>query len=173
MALKGQLLVAGDDLVDPNFEHAVVLVVAADETGTMGLVVNRPYGKVPVSALLAKLGLGATTASGTMELYAGGPMQPAITMVVHSAEFGMAGTQRLGQGIAVTSNPAILKAIAEGRGPTRSIATLGYAGWAPGQLERELAQGAWSVVAADPALVFDGPPAARWQAARQRRGVDL
>ena len=172
-SLAGQLLVAGDDLTDPNFEHTVILIIEADENGTLGIVINRPYGKVPARALVQKLGLGATTAKGQIELYYGGPVQPGVGMVVHSAEFGMEGTRRVTRDIAVTGNPAILKAIAEGRGPAEAIATLGYAGWGPDQLQRELAQGAWTVVPADPALVFAGPPDARWKAARQKRGVDL
>jgi putative transcriptional regulator len=94
-------------------------------------------------------------------------------MVVHSADYATAATRRVTAEIAVTGDPAVLRDLAAGRGPERARAVLGYAGWAPGQLENELAQGAWSTIPADPALVFAPESEAIWRAAAARVGVEL
>jgi putative transcriptional regulator len=75
--------------------------------------------------------------------------------------------------VALTSSLDVLRAIAAGEGPKRSLLALGYAGWAPGQLEAEIAAGAWEVVEPDEGLLFDDQVDSKWQRALDRRGVDL
>ncbi len=173
-ALTGRLLVAEPDLADPNFDHTVILMLHHDADGALGLVVNRPYGTAPTGELLSRLGVQAPSkVSGETLLYYGGPVQPEIGMIVHSAEYARADTKRLTPEISVTADPAVLADGAEGHGPRRAIPVLGYAGWGPGQLESELAQGAWFTLPADPTLVFAPDPGKVWAAALARRGVDL
>ncbi len=171
--LQGQLLVAEPRLDDPNFDHTVVVMLEHDEEGALGVVINRPYGKAPTAELLQKLGVGAEGVGGETLLFYGGPVQPEAGLVVHSADYARADTHGLGAGLAVTSNPEILKDIALGKGPRQAVPVLGYAGWGPGQLESELAQGAWFVIPADPALVFAANPARIWEQAVSRRGIEL
>ncbi len=170
---QGRLLVASERLVDPNFEHTVVFVVTHDADGAFGLVINRPYGRAPAKKLLARLGLPFQDARGEIELAYGGPVQPAMGFVLHTPDYQIEGTRRVSDGISLTSDPRILVDIAAGRGPRAYLATLGYAGWAPGQLDAELARGDWYVVDADPALLFEIPPEKRWQEARDRFGLEL
>ena len=169
----GTLLVAEPDLADPNFDHTVILMLHHDAEGALGLVVNRPYGTAPTAELLRRLGLGQDPVEGETRLFYGGPVQPDIGMTVHSAEYARPDTKRLTADIAVTSDPTVLADIARGRGPRQAVPVLGYAGWAPGQLESELAQGAWFTLPADPALVFAPDPRRAWDAAIARKGVDL
>jgi putative transcriptional regulator len=172
-SLQGQLLVAEPRLDDPNFDHTVVVMIEHDEDGALGVVINRPYGKAPTAELLQRLGVGADGVGGETLLFYGGPVQPEAGLVVHSADYALADTHALGSGLAVTSNPEILKDIATGKGPRQAVPVLGYAGWGPGQLESELAQGAWFVIPADPALVFAANTARIWERAVSRRGVEL
>jgi putative transcriptional regulator len=171
--LAGRLLVAEPGLADPNFDHTVVLMLHHDAEGALGLVVNRPYGKAPTAELLRRLGLDADTVEGETVIYYGGPVQPNVGMVVHSSEYARAATRRITADIAVTSDPAVLGDLAHGKGPRRAVSVLGYAGWAPGQLESELAQGSWFTLPADPALVFAPDPTRAWEAAFARKGVEL
>jgi putative transcriptional regulator len=171
--LAGWLLVADPSLADPNFDHTVVLVLEDGREGTLGLVLNRPYGKAPTAELLRRLGLDGHGVTGEIKLYFGGPVQPEIGMVVHSADYRRPGTQRITDGLAVTSDPAVLADLAAGKGPRHAIPVLGYAGWSPGQLANELAQGAWFVIPADPALVFTPDDRTMWERAMARRGVEL
>lgn len=172
-SLQGQLLVADPRLDDPNFDHTVVVMLAHDAEGALGVVINRPYGKAPTAELLQRLGVGADGVGGETLLFYGGPVQPEAGLVVHSADYALADTHALGSGLAVTSNPQILKDIATGKGPRQAVPVLGYAGWGPGQLESELAQGAWFVIPADPALVFAANTAGIWEQAVGRRGIEL
>lgn len=172
-SLQGQLLVADPRLDDPNFDHTVVVLLEHDEDGAMGVVINRAYGKAPTAALLQKLGVGVEGVAGETMLFYGGPVQPEAGLVVHSADYALADTHAVGTGLAVTSNPQILKDIATGKGPRQAVPVLGYAGWGPGQLESELAQGAWFVIPADPTLIFATDTTRIWERALVRRGVEL
>lgn len=172
-SLAGSLLVAAPELGDPNFEQTVVLLIQHDDQGAMGVVINRPYGTAPTGELLRRLGVDAGNAQGVTKLFYGGPVQPEIGMVVHGTDYALPSTRLVAQGIAVTSDPKVLADIAQGTGPHQAIPVLGYAGWAPGQLESELAQGAWFTLPADPALIFTTGSAQLWRTAYARRGVEL
>jgi putative transcriptional regulator len=171
--LAGRLLVAEPELGDPNFARTIVLMLRHDRDGALGLVVNRPYGSAPTAELLRRLGQPAEGVEGETLLYHGGPVGPEIGMVVHSPDYRLPATQRVTEGLAVTSDPAILADLARGRGPKQAIPVLGHAGWGPGQLESELAQGAWFVIPADPALVLAPGHEGMWRQALARKGVDL
>ena len=171
--LTGQLLVATPELDDPHFRHAVVLIVRHGEDGTLGLVVNRPLGKAPAVELLRRLGVPEQGAKGDIELSYGGPVQPEIGMVVHSPDYRLPDTTPVTRQLSVTSDPQVLHDMAAGTGPQRAVAVLGYAGWGPGQLEGEMAEGAWFTIPADPDLVFTPDPDKEWQTAVSRRGEEL
>jgi putative transcriptional regulator len=172
-SVAGQLLVAEPELADPNFDHTIVLMFHHDAEGALGLVINRPYGKAPKAELLRRLGQEQPGVEGETTLFYGGPVQPDVGMVVHSTDYARPETKRVTPEIAVTSNPAALADLALGKGPRRAVAVLGYAGWAPGQLESEMAQGSWFTLPADPALVFAPDPGRAWTLAFGRKGIDL
>ena len=172
--LAGQLLVAEPDLGDPNFSHTVVLLLHHDGDGALGLVVNRPYGTAPTDELLRRLGVRVPAGiAGETLLFYGGPVQPEVGMILHSPDYARADTRPVTPDISVTTDPAVLAHKAQGLGPRLAIPVLGYAGWGPGQLESELAQGAWFTLPADPGLVFAPDPGKVWDAAFARRGVEL
>jgi putative transcriptional regulator len=141
--------------------------------GAMGLIVNRPLGDVSVTDLLDRLGLEGKGMAGKILVHYGGPVEPERGFVLHTAEYKIEGTQIVKEGIAITSQPEILQAIGAGTGPRRSLLAVGYAGWAPGQLEDEIKAGAWVVVPADEALVFDKKYEKKWERAMARRTINL
>jgi putative transcriptional regulator len=169
----GQFLVATDELTDPRFVRTVVYVIHHDAGGAMGLIVNRPMGEASVADLLGGLGLDGKGVKGEILVHYGGPVEPAHGFVLHTTDYKIGGTQIVKDGIAVTSQPEVLRAIGTGTGPRRSLFTLGYAGWSPGQLEGEIKAGAWVVVPADEALVFDEHYEKKWERAMARRTIDL
>ncbi len=171
--LTGQLLVATDELRDPRFVRTVVFMVRHDAGGAMGLVVNRPLGEVPLAALLERLGMEGKAVGGEMRVHYGGPVEATRGFVLHTSEYVTEGTQVVDDGIAITAQPEIFRAIGSGAGPRRALFALGYAGWAPGQLEAEIAGGAWITVPADEALVFDENSEKKWNRAMARRRIDL
>ena len=171
--LTGQLLVATEELHDPRFARTVVYMVHHDAGGAMGLIVNRPFKEIPLALLLERLGADGRGVRGAIRLHYGGPVEPERAFVLHTADYTTQGTQVIGGGIALTGQPEILRAIGAGAGPRRALFALGYAGWAPGQLEAELHAGAWVIVPADQALLFDEHHDTKWDRALARRRIDL
>jgi putative transcriptional regulator len=171
--LAGQFLVASEDMGDPRFVQTVILMIHHDASGAMGIIVNRPLGDVPAAKLLEGMGLDGTGTRGTVRLHYGGPVEPRQGLTLHTPDYRIEGTRRVTGGIAVTGNPEIVRAIGTGKGPTRSLIALGYAGWAPGQLESEMKAGGWFTIPADDALVFDENYEKKWERAKARRRIDL
>lgn len=171
--VAGQFLVAAPDIGDPRFHHAVILLVRHDASGAFGLVVNRPIEQKPIADILKALGEKPGNAQGKITIYAGGPVQTEIGFVLHSAGYRRPDTMEIDGKVAITSDPAVLRDIVEGRGPRKYIFAFGYAGWGPGQLEHELARRAWFIVPGDVKLLFGDDPAKLWRDALARRVLTL
>jgi putative transcriptional regulator len=172
-SLTGTLLVASESMGDPRFQHAVIYMIQHDASGALGLIVNRPVGSVAAGDLLRSFGRDGNGATGTIRVHYGGPVAPRQGFVLHTAEWKSRETQAIRDGIAVTAAASIFEAISHGAGPRRWLLTLGYAGWAQGQLEAEIEGGAWVTVPADDALVFDDDAASKWDRAMARRKITL
>ena len=172
-SLAGQLLVAAPSMGDPRFYQTVIMLVRHDRTGAMGIVVNRPLQERPLAVLLEALGEKADGATGNVRIFAGGPVQPELGFVLHSAEYRRADTMAIDGHVAMTSSREILRDIATNRGPKQSLVAFGYAGWAPGQLEGELVQGVWFTAPADAKLIFEEERERVWENAVTRRTQDL
>lgn len=169
----GQLLVATTQMGDPRFKETVIYMVNHGSKGALGLVVNRLYGSGPMHQFLKGLGMEIDDARGELRVYYGGPVEPGRGFVLHSSDYSGPGTMAVKGGVSVSMDSAVLKAMAEGRGPRQSLFALGYAGWAPGQLEGEIARGDWVTAPADEALVFDERLDDKWKRAAEHAGVAL
>jgi putative transcriptional regulator len=172
-SLAGQLLVASPDIGDPRFERAVILVIAHDSDGAFGVTINRPVGMHPMGELLDAVGQKHGRVNGEVPIFAGGPIQEQIGFILHSSDYHDASTKPIGHGVALTSSAAILRDIARGKGPRKSLIAFGYAGWLPGQLEAEVDKHAWVVAPLDPKLIFDTAPDRLWDLAWARRTLSL
>jgi putative transcriptional regulator len=172
-SLAGRLLVATPSMGDPRFTQTVIVMARHDKNGAFGIVINRPVGERPLASLLEALGEKDASADGSVRIFYGGPVQPEVGFVVHSAEYRRAGTIVVDARVAVTSNREILRDIARKQGPQKSLIAFGYAGWGPGQLEGEMAMHAWFTAEEDVALIFDEDRAKVWDAAMKRRTQDL
>ena len=172
-SLAGQLLIAVPGMADPRFQRSVILMVRHDQTGAFGIVINRPVTERPLAGLLEALGDTDARVTGTVRIFYGGPVQPEIGFVVHSAEYRGPETIAIEGGLAVTSSREILRDMGSSKGPLKTLVAFGYAGWGPGQLEGELARRSWFLAPADAALVFDEERDKVWDAAMTRRTQDL
>ena len=172
-SLAGRLLVATDAMNDTRFERTVIYLVRHDAEGALGLVVNLPRGEVSFERALRPLGLEAPPGSGNVRVHYGGPVNERRGFVLHTPDWRGEGTQVVDGGFALTEDPRVLQAMARGDGPKRALFCLGYAGWAPGQLEREMSTGAWGVALADERLVFEEDARQKWIEAMSRRLLDL
>ena len=171
--VTGQLLVASPTMGDPRFVQTVILMVRHDRNGALGIVINRPLGDRPLAKLLEALGDKEAGVTGTVRIFAGGPVQPDVGFVLHSADYHRADTVDIDGHVAMTSSHEILRDIGNHRGPNKSLIAFGYAGWAPGQLEGELAHGFWFTTPQDAKLVFDEDRDDVWDNAMKRRTQDL
>jgi putative transcriptional regulator len=172
-SLAGRLLVATEALRDPRFVRTVIYVVRDDDRGAFGLVVNWPVTEVSFERALRPFGLEVPPGSGNLRVHYGGPVDEQRGFVLHTADWTGEGTTVVDGRFALTEDPKVLQAIARGTGPRRALFFLGHAGWAPRQLDRELAAGAWGVALADERLVFDEDPNQKWIEATTRRLLDL
>jgi putative transcriptional regulator len=169
----GQLLVATPEMVDPRFAESVIYMVRHDRDGAMGLVINRPMARGPIKDLLKGFGIESEEAKGEIIIHYGGPVGSDTGYVLHSDDVMLDDSRRVKNSIAVSGNAKLIEEIARGNGPRLSLVVLGYAGWAPGQLEGELAAGAWHVVPADNELVFGEKADEKWRKAMDRRQIPL
>src|SRR5689334_949864 len=167
--LAGQLLIAAPTIGDPRFAHTVILIVHHDKEGALGIVINRPVGERSVAALLEATGHDDADVAGSVRVFAGGPVQPELGFVVHSAEYRRAETVDVDGRVAMTASRQILLDIGHNQGPEKSLFALGYAGWGPGQLEGELAHNDWFTAPEQPKLVFDDERDKLWDEAMARR----
>ncbi len=173
-SLAGQLLIAMPQMNDPRFARSVVYIAAhSGVEGAMGLVVNKPISSVTMDELLTHLKLEASRLNRTRPVHFGGPVEPGRGFVLHTPDYREEGTLVVNDGFAITATLDILRAMGRGEGPRRSLLALGYAGWAPGQLDAEIQANGWLSVPADTDLVFDDDFDAKWQRALAKLGVDL
>ncbi len=163
-SLRGQLLVAGPDLLDPNFRRSVLLIGEHGEEGAMGVVLNRPSA-VSVADAVPPL---AELVDETELVYVGGPVQPqAIVVLGDFRDPTEAGTLVLDS---IGFLPGEIESAAEVGSLMRARVFAGYAGWGPGQLESEIADEAWFVEGATPEDVFTEKPDHLWSYVLARKG---
>ncbi len=163
-SLAGHLIVATPSLADPNFSHAVVLLLDHDEEGAFGVILNRPSETTTGEAMPAWQGPIADPAV----MFVGGPVQPVALIGLGRLRSELAPVPIVAPGIGVADLTADPGEVAEHFSALRFFA--GYAGWEAGQLEEELAQGAWFVVEVDPVDVFSAAPGQLWRVVLARQG---
>ncbi|GIX34465.1 MAG: UPF0301 protein [Lysobacteraceae bacterium] len=174
-SLASHFLIAVPALEDPNFSRGVTLLCQHAEDGAMGIMVNRP-SDLTLGEILRQMDIPCEDARLAAEpVLLGGPVQRERGFVLHSGDGAEQwdSSFRISERIWLTTSRDILAAMAEGRGPSRALVALGYAGWGPGQLESELQQDAWLTVRADPDILFATPVEQRWMAAARLIGLDL
>jgi putative transcriptional regulator len=171
--LTDHFLIAMPNMVDPNFSRTLTYVCEHNDQGALGLVVNRPID-MTLSALLAQVSVPHAAAElAKTPVHFGGPVQVDRGFVLHQPVGEWQSTLAVNGRIGLTTSKDILVAVGSGEGPSKLLVTLGYAGWAPGQLENELSQNAWLTVPAAPEVIFDMPFEERLPAAMQLLGIDL
>jgi len=172
-SVTGQLLIASPAMREAPFDHAVILVAQHNKSGALGIVINRPLDRRPIAALLEAFGADASGVTESVRIFLGGPVDPQLGFVLHSAEYHGADTVDIDGRVALSAGPDILRDIGLGKGPRKSLVAFGYAGWAPAQLDRELLKGVWNTVPEDPALVFDDDRSKVWDDALARHSRKL
>ncbi|MGA9444334.1 MAG: YqgE/AlgH family protein [Methyloceanibacter sp.] len=178
--LEGQLLIAMPSMGDPRFSRSVIYVCAHSSEGAMGIIINQRAPNISFAELLEQLKIVPTedrislpSAMNAMDVYLGGPVETGRGFVLHSADYFKAdSTLPINDSVCLTATIDILRDIAKGSGPTQALLALGYAGWAPGQLEDEIQSNGWLNCPANPELVFDPAVDRKYNRALDSLGVD-
>lgn len=163
----GRLLLATPLLGDPQFNRAVVYLLEHDDGGTLGVIINRP-SRTPVGQVLPDW---HDVVTGPAVVFGGGPVQPDGALCLGLATGQAAGVRRVVDGIATVDLDGDVALIIAATGPLRVFA--GHSGWSPGQLEAEIAEGAWWVVDGGPDDVFSLDPRPLWQRVLRRQPFPL
>jgi putative transcriptional regulator len=179
--LDGQMLIAMPTMGDDRFARTLVYICAHSSEGAMGIIVNQPAPHISFADLLVKLDvipasdlIKLPSSAGGVKVLKGGPVETERGFVLHSSDFFIENsTLTIDDDICLTATLDILKAIAVGRGPANAVLALGYAGWAPGQLENEIHQNGWLHCAADADLVFGRDNETKYVKALKKIGIDL
>lgn len=172
-SLRGKLLIAMPGMGDPRFERSVVYLCDHSAKGTMGLIVNKPRPELKLADLMGRLGIGSGERLRHHAIHFGGPVELGRGFVLHSAEYrAQEGTMQLGGAFALTATLDVLHDMSRGQGPGAALLAMGYAGWGPGQLEREIGHNGWLTCDAAPGLVFADADASKWERALRSLGVD-
>jgi putative transcriptional regulator len=178
--LDGKLLLAMPSMTDKRFARSVIYMCAHSNDGAMGLIINQRAANVRFSDLLQQLGIlpkdsedAIPAAMVDKAVHVGGPVETGRGFVLHSSDyFATSSTLAIDKDICLTATMDILKAMAAGKGPAQAILALGYAGWAPGQLELEFQGNGWLHCAADADIIFNPNLDQKYDLALSKMGID-
>lgn len=172
--LEGKLLIALPGMPDPRFEKSVIFICAHSGEGAMGLIINKPVEGLSFREMMEKLNIDVTSHTPDRPILFGGPVQTGRGFVLHSGEFeSQDSTMPVTEEISLTATLDILRAIAGGHGPVKSLFALGYAGWDGGQIEDEIRANGWVHCDADNAIIFDNALDDKWSRALKKLGIDM
>jgi putative transcriptional regulator len=178
--LDGQFLIAMPGMQDTRFSRSVVYLCAHSSDGAMGIMINQPAPQITFRDLLVQLNIipegteiRLPGTAGRMQVHRGGPVETGRGFVLHSSDYFIENsTLPIDEHVCLTATLEILKAIAVGTGPQNAMLALGYAGWAPGQLEIEIQSNGWLHCPATPELIFDSDLDAKYGRALGMIGID-
>lgn len=178
--LDGQVLIAMPGMLDERFARSVIYLCAHSAEGAMGIVINKPASHIVFRKLLVQLqiiedeeAIRLPSSTEDIQVLQGGPVDKARGFVLHSSDFFIEDTTLpIDERMCLTATVDILRAIAKGEGPHRAALALGYAGWAPGQLDAEIQANGWLSSPAEPELIFETPAEARYQTVMGKLGID-
>ena len=172
-SLAPALLLSMPQLLDPNFARSVVLLCKhSEKDGAFGLVLNRPL--VTTGTVMVHLDPPVTT-DRELDLWIGGPVEPQRSWILVGGgpeHREISGAAQISEGIYLSTSPNLLRRLLEPDPPKNARLVIGYSGWAPGQLENELAESAWLLSDVDADLVFHTPADQMWERAIRRLGAD-
>jgi putative transcriptional regulator len=169
--LVGQLLLALPGIGDPRFEQAVIAMCAHNDEGALGIGIGAIIEGLSLYDLLEQLDIDARQCPDG-PVHFGGPVELRRGFVLHSLDWSGQDTIDVAGNWALSGTVDVLRAIAEGRGPSRWLVALGYAGWGEGQLEEEMTRHGWFNVGGDSDILFDMPADIRWTNGFERAGID-
>ena len=158
--LTGKCLVSMPNMADERFERSLIYICSHTKDGAMGFVVNKKIKEFSFTDLANQLPISTLKPITPIDLYQGGPLDKVRGFVLHSTDYLKGDSIIIGDGIAVSSSKD-------------NLIALGYASWAPNQLEQEIINNTWLVAPSSPELVFRTKDEEKWQKALDSIGIDV
>ena len=170
--LTGSFLISTQNMPDPRFEEQVIYICAHSEDGAMGVAVNKPNSMFTLAEILKSTNLPVPE-SKLPPVYIGGPVELESAFILFSADYKTEHQLEVSPTVFLSRETKVLEDIAHDRGPEKYLFLLGYAGWGPGQLERELQADGWLTVPGNEMIIFDTPDEEKWRSAAMQYGIDI
>jgi putative transcriptional regulator len=170
--LKGQFLLAMPGLVDPNFHQSVTCICEHNDSGAMGIIINRVHHSLTGKDIFEELTIEYAPDADSIPVHLGGPVHVGEIFVLHGPPFNWEASLMITPALAMSNTRDILQAVALAKGPQAFIISLGCAGWGPGQLESEIKENAWLNHPIFEENIFDVPLETRWGEAVRKMGID-
>lgn len=171
-SLTGTFLVSTPQMSDPRFEEHVIYICAHNEDGAMGVAINQPNRAFSLAEVLR--GANLPIPEGELPpVHIGGPVDLESAFILYLSEYFAEHRLDVSETVSLTRETKVLEDIAKGQGPGKFLFILGYTGWGPGQLERELMENGWLSVPANDEIIFSSPDEFKWKAAAMQYGIDI
>jgi putative transcriptional regulator len=171
VTLKGQFLMAMPGMLDPNFSQTVTCICEHNDSGAMGIVVNRVFDDLTAKAVFDELKIPCVPRAEAIPIHSGGPVSMGELFVLHGPPFQWEACLMVTPSVGLSNTRDIVEAIARDSGPDSFIISLGCAGWGPGQLEDEIMQNAWLTYPVFDENIFKMPIEIRWEEAIKKLGI--
>ena len=172
MNLTGKLIISMPSQQDERFYKTVIYMCAHSSEGAMGIIINKKIDYDLYPDLLEQLGIDKPLGNKKLYIRYGGPVETGRGFVLHSDEVIQKETLSIEKGVALTSTSEFFEDLSKGKGPKNSILALGYAGWSPGQIEKEILANSWMTLSTDSNFIFDEEVNNKWSNAFNLLGVD-
>lgn len=173
MNLTHHFLLSMPQVDDPDFRLSLTYLIEHGEHGALGFIINRHIG-IDLGEVFQQMNITPAVSTDTqLPVFEGGPVDQEHGLVLHPSTQRWDSSKDFGHGVSLSSSRDILEDMAEGHGPDSSLVLLGHSGWAPGQLEAELASNAWLTAEANTEIIFNTPVENRLQAAADLIGITL
>ena len=170
--LQGYFLIATPQMPDSRFAEKVIYICAHNEEGAMGLVVNEPISEFGLAEIFVSADIDISK-KPLPSLYSGGPVDNSGAFFLYNSEYETINFLKVSSTVHLTRDPQLLSDLSKGVGPSNFLAALGYSGWGPGQLEKELSVEGWLTLPASDNIIFNTPDNMKWQKAAQLYGIDI
>jgi len=169
---QGQFLVAMPELTDPNFSQTVSVICEHNINGAIGVAINKLHPKLTGKEIFDDIKINCIPSVRSIPIYIGGPVNSRQVFIIHGPPFHWKGSVKITPNVAITTSLDVMNGIAIGEGPEQYLVTLGYSGWANGQLEAELMANTWFFAPLDERIIFDVPVPSRWEKAGETIGIN-
>ena len=172
MNLTGQILISLPNIEDDRFHKSVIYICAHSKEGSMGIIINKSLEIEMYPNLLKQLGIDKYQTNKKIFFHYGGPVETGRGFILHSDDFIKDESMVIDSGIVLTSTADFFIDLAKGVGPKISMLALGYAGWGPGQLEKEISKNGWMITTVNSNFIFDENNSKKWSKAYDLIGIN-